>query len=108
MMISKYKYSHGKKDIYQISVYHTLLETYNIIRNSSTEQIKCKWTTSSENKYSLRSITNNDLRVPEKPMKKCQSRVYLRCSEVIQHAANSFKNSKPYNLQIYDQRLDMG
>ena len=28
----------------QMCVYHTLLETYNIIRNSASEQIKMKWT----------------------------------------------------------------
>ena len=40
----------------QISVYHTLLEAHNIIRNSSTEQIKSKWTDFSEKKYSLEAI----------------------------------------------------
>ena len=60
----------------QISVYHTLLESYNIIRNSSTEPTKCKWTDSSEKKYFIRSITNNDLRVPEKPIKKSQGFTY--------------------------------
>ena len=28
----------------QISVYHTLLEAYNIMRHSSSEQIHMKWT----------------------------------------------------------------
>ena len=28
----------------QISVYHTLLEAYNIMRHSSSEQIHIKWT----------------------------------------------------------------
>ena len=27
----------------QMNVYHTILETYNVIRNSSSEQIKKKW-----------------------------------------------------------------
>ena len=55
----------------QISVYHTLLEAYNIMRYSSSEQIHTKWTDVSEKKYSLRSITNNDLKVLEKPKLKC-------------------------------------
>ena len=55
----------------QISVYHTLLEAYNITRYSSYEQIHTKWTDMSEKEYSLRSITNDDLKVPEKPNLKC-------------------------------------
>ena len=60
----------------QMAVYHTLLEAYNIIRYSASEQIQMKWTNVSEKKYSLRSITNNDLKVPEKPMLKCQGFTY--------------------------------
>ena len=60
----------------QISVYHTLLEAYNIMRYSSSEQIHTKWTDISEKKYSLRSITNNDLKVPEKPKLKCLGFTY--------------------------------
>ena len=54
----------------QISVYHTKLEAYNIMRNSASEQIQMKWSDFRENKYSLRSATRNDLKVPEKPMPK--------------------------------------
>ena len=59
----------------QISVYHTLL-TFNIVRNSASDQIQIKWTDVGDKKYSLRSITNNDLRVPEKPNKKCLGFTY--------------------------------
>ena len=63
----------------QISVFHTLLEAYNILmRYSSSEQIHMKWTNISEKKYSMRSITNNDLKVPEKPMLKCLGFTYNR------------------------------
>ena len=55
----------------QMSVYHTLLEAHNVIRNSASEQIKTKWVDKNENKYSLRSISNNKLKVPEKPKTKC-------------------------------------
>ena len=55
----------------QMSVYHTLVEAHNIMRNSSSEQIKFKWTDEFENKYSLRSKSNKILKVPEKPMTKC-------------------------------------
>ena len=60
----------------QISVYHTLLEAYNIMRYSSSEQIHTKWTDINEKKYFLRSITNNDLKVPGKPKLKCWGFTY--------------------------------
>jgi hypothetical protein len=55
----------------QIAVYHTLLEAYNVVRNSSSEQIHRKWTNIGDKKHSLRSITNNNLKVPVKPKLKC-------------------------------------
>ena len=60
----------------QIAVYHTLLEAYNIMRHSSSEQIHKKWTNIGEKKYSLRNITNNDLKVPEKSKLKCLDFTY--------------------------------
>ena len=91
----------------QISVYHTLLEAYNIMRYSSSEQIHTKWTDISEKKYSLRSITNNDLKVPEKPRLKCMG---FTCNgiKVVQHATTSNEgNPIPRYLQKYVKRLDM-
>ena len=68
----------------QVSVYHALLEAYNIMRHSSSEQIHMKWTNNSEKKYSLRSITNKDLKVPEKLMLKCLGFTYrLQWSKVV-------------------------
>ena len=52
----------------QISVYHTLLEAYNIMKNSASVQIQLKWTYTSAKKYSLRSAKRDDLQVPEKPV----------------------------------------
>ena len=63
----------------QIAVYHTLLEAYNIMRHSSSEQIHKKWTNIGEKKYSLRNITNNDFKVPEKPKLKCLEQSRLTC-----------------------------
>ena len=60
----------------QIAVYHTLLEAYNIMRNSASEQIKLKWTEISENKYPLRSTVKNDLKVPKKPSPRCLGFTY--------------------------------
>ena len=53
----------------QMAVYHTLLEAFNVIRKSSSEQIKLKWSGKCETRYVLRSKTKNDLTIPEKPIK---------------------------------------
>ena len=55
----------------QICCYHTLLDAYNIVKNSSSDQIKMKWSNKHENKYLLRSESKNDQIIPEKPMSKC-------------------------------------
>ena len=62
--------------INQICVYHTLLEAYNIMRMSASEQIRLKWTDTNDKKYILRSITNDDLKIPEKPVAKCLNFTY--------------------------------
>ena len=54
----------------QMAVYHTILESYNIMKNSASEQILLKWTNDSQN-YSLRSIAQSNIKVPEKPKAKC-------------------------------------
>ena len=60
----------------QIANYHTLIEAYNIIRNSASEQIHKKWQNKSEKNYSLRSSSRNDLKVPERPVSKCVGFTY--------------------------------
>ena len=45
----------------QISVYHTLLEAYNVMRHLSSEQINMKWKLI-ERKYALRSTTKKQLK----------------------------------------------
>ena len=59
----------------QIAVYHILLEAYNVMSHLSSVQIHMKWTII-EKKYALRSITNKDLKVPEKPNLKCMGFTY--------------------------------
>ena len=59
----------------QISVYHTLLEAHNVMSHLSSEQINMKWKII-EKKYALRSFTNGDVKVPEKPKLKCLGFTY--------------------------------
>ena len=55
----------------QMCVYHTIIEAYNIVKYSSSNQIKMMWEDKLKNTYSLRSESTNSLKIPEKPSKKC-------------------------------------
>ena len=55
----------------QLAIYHTLLEGYNIVKKSSSEQIQLKWTEKSETNCILRSAARNDIKIPIKPTSKC-------------------------------------
>ena len=55
-----------------MSVYHTILEMYNVYNYSSSEQILKK--IMHDNRHSTRSKSCNDLRVPRK--KKCMGFTY--------------------------------
>ena len=60
----------------QMAVYHTLMECNNIVKNSASEQIKSKWTDFNKKVYSLRSVQNEDLKVPDKPKLKSRGFTY--------------------------------
>ena len=67
----------GIMSVNRMCIYHTLLETFNIMKNSSSEQIKVKWCSEYEKNYLLRSTTKQDLNVPEKPLTKCTGITYI-------------------------------
>ena len=52
--------------INQMCVYHTILEAYNMIRNSFSECIKRKWEYKYGNRYLLRSESTYELTIPVK------------------------------------------
>ena len=60
----------------QMTVYHYLLEGFNVMRNTSSEKIQMKWKDNNEKKYPLRNIVNNDVKVPMRPKSKCMSFSY--------------------------------
>ena len=60
----------------QMAVYHIIMECNNIVRNSTSEQIKSKWTNINKEIYSLRSVQNEDLKVPDKPKLKSRGFTY--------------------------------
>ena len=78
--------------INQLCVYHTLLEAYNVTKNSSSEDIKSKWERKS-NERILRSETKNDQIIPVKPSTKCTGFSY-NGSKLYNMLPCSIKNSK--------------
>ena len=60
----------------QLSCYHILLETFNILRNNSSPQIEEKIKPRENARYQMRSSTRGDLHVIEKPKKSCLGFTY--------------------------------
>ena len=79
----------------QLSIYHTLIEAYNIIRNAASDQIKTKWTEKCENEYFLRSEDRNDLFVPRKPRLKCRGFTYFGAKLFNKLPKNIRENNNP-------------
>ena len=55
----------------QMAIYHTLLETFNVMMKDSSEQLKNKWQHTTGEAYGLRRKDNSDLKVPDKPLVSC-------------------------------------
>ena len=60
----------------QMAIYRSLLETFNIKRKSASDQIRMKWEDQQVNTYFFRSSTQNNLKIPEKPAKRCTGFTY--------------------------------
>ena len=83
----------------QLSIYHTLIEAYNVVEKTSSEKIRRKIVNTQEG-YSLRSTTNKDLIVPSKTRASCQgfsyfaAKLYNKIPTEIRNAKeNIYKNS---------------
>ena len=53
----------------QMLVYHTVAEAYNITNKKASDQLQKKFM--HEGKHSERSAANNEMYIPEKPLKRC-------------------------------------
>ena len=80
----------GMMSVNQMAIYHTLLETFNVVEKGSSEQIRSKWQYNNAGAYALRRKDNNDLRVPDKPLVSCTNFSY--------HAPKLF-NQLPSNIK---------
>ena len=80
----------------QLAVYHTIIETYNIIVKGSSEQLKKKMIPQEEQRYSLRSREKGDLKVPIKPKTNCAGITYFG-SKIWNQLPNQMKEAKSYS-----------
>ena len=55
----------------QLCIYHTIIEAYNVVIKSSSEQVRAKWEHINGETYSLRRKDNLELRVPERARVNC-------------------------------------
>ena len=81
----------------QMAVYHTLLEAFNVIRNSSSELIQSKWIQTQTENYTLRSISKNDLKIPEKPKTRCIGFTYSG-AKLFNSLPSNVKEAKNVNV----------
>ena len=75
----------------QMAVYDMIMEVFNIIHNSSSEQIQNTYI--HKERRSLRKNANNFVRVPEKPMKRCTSFTY--CGSKVCNSMYLMTSEKP-------------
>ena len=86
----------------QMCVYHTVIEAYNVVKYSSSKQIKMKWEDKFENTYSLRSETKNSLKIPEKPMKNCTGFTYCgaKLYNQLPRSVKETPNQSTFKIQL--------
>ena len=107
----------------QLSVYHTLIETYNIVYKASSEKNMRKIVNNCQEGYNLRSNTNNDLFVLSKTRANCQgfscfaAKLFNKLPIEIRNSSQiNFKKSRIYftfiaitilhmNINIYSRSL---
>ena len=73
----------------QMSIYHTIIEVFNVIQNKSSEEISNKY--SHHDRHPIRKNTNNYLRVPVK-------HEHRKCTGFTYCGAKIF-NSLPINIR---------
>ena len=67
----------GMMSVNQMIIYHTIVEAYNIVKYSSSDQIRHKWESKKETTYCLGSESNNDIMIPKKSTTKCIGFTYF-------------------------------
>ena len=78
----------------QMAIYHTIMEVFNIVYNSSSEQIHNKFI--HQGRHSLRKNANNFVKVPEEPKKKCMGFTYCG-AKVFNSLPNNIRETQDKN-----------
>ena len=86
----------------QMAVYHTLIEAFNVTRNSSSEQVKEKWVNDSGGTYSLRRMDNMSLKVPNRGRVDCTGFSYhaAKIFNMLPISSRNCTDSKSFKLQV--------
>ena len=86
----------------QMAVYHTILETFNVIRKSSSEQVELKY--KHQDQHSQRKTAKNDLRVPERMNKNCTGFSYrgAKIFNMLPTNIKEIENPKNFKIMIKD------
>ena len=82
----------------QMAVYHTILETFNIIKKSSSDQMNVKY--KHKDHHSKRSTAKNDLKVPDKANKKCTGFSYCGAKLYNMLPVNIKETENPTNFKF--------
>ena len=86
----------------QMVVYHTILETFNVVRKSSSEQVELKY--KHQDQHSQRKTAKNDLRVPERMNKNCTGFSYrgAKIFNMLPTNIKEIENPKNFKIMIKD------
>ena len=93
----------GMMSVNQMSIYHTILEAYNIVKYSSSDQMRHKWESKKENTYYLRSESRNDMMIPKKSTTKCIGFTYFG-AKLLNMLPSDIKESE--NSSIFKAKLN--
>ena len=89
----------------QMCVYHTILEAYNVVKNSSSQKIKLKWENKHETNYFFRSEAKNDKRVPKKTKITNFSYFGAKLYNLVPSDIKKAENSNIFKEQIKSEML---
>ena len=91
----------------QMTIYHTIMEVFNILYNNSSEQINKKYR--HQDRHSLKKNTNNFLWVPVTQLKRnCTGFTYYG-AKIFNNLPNKIReNTGQYHFQETGEEVDMG
>ena len=88
--------------INQLSCYHVLLEVQKVLFSNSSQQLKEKLKPQTEPSYALRSYSNGDLKVPQRPSRGCFGFSYTgsKCYNMLPSEIRETQKSGPFKRKM--------